>query len=169
TGTVDPDAAVVDQPIQVGTDRYGSILVGGAPDDLSADRLEAVQYAATVAALRQVQARAVAEADRRFQAVCLEELVTGHVTDRTVLMDRAAAFKWDLAEPRAVLLAELEEFGGRPFGALAGTPEEGSLRRQVAEAAMASLGTSAIVWERSREIAVLIEATPADGSLAAAG
>src|SRR5204863_5150619 len=145
--------AAVDQPIQVGPDRYGSILIGGAPEDLSADRLEAVQYAATVAALRQVQARAVAEADRRFQAVCLEELVTGHVTDRAVLMDRAAAFTWDLAEPRAVLLAELEEFGGRPFGTLAGTPEEGSLRRQVAEAAVVSLGPTAIVWERSREIA----------------
>jgi purine catabolism regulator len=169
TGSVDPAAAVVDQPIQVGADRYGSILVGGAPDDLSADRLEAVQYAATVAALRQVQARAVAEADRRFQAVCLEELVTGHVTDRAVLMDRAAAFAWDLAEPRAVLLAELEEFGGRPFGTLAGTPEEGSVRRQVAEAAMASLGPTAIVWERSREIAALIDASPGDDSLAAAG
>ena len=43
------------------------------------DRLEAIEYAATVAALRQVQTRAVAEADRRFQAVCLEELITGHV------------------------------------------------------------------------------------------
>jgi purine catabolism regulator len=169
TGSVDARSAVVDQPIQVGGDRYGSILVGGAPDELSADRLEAVQYAATVAALRQVQARAVAEADRRFQAVCLEELVTGHVTDRAVLMDRAAAFTWDLTEPRAVLLAELEEFGGRPFGSLAGTPEEGSLRRQVAETAATSLGPTAIVWERSREIAALIEVPPGDGALAAAG
>ena len=37
--------------------------------------LVAVEQAATVAALRLVQARGIAEADRRFQAVCLEELV----------------------------------------------------------------------------------------------
>jgi purine catabolism regulator len=151
------DGAIV-QPIQVGAERYGAILVAGDEATLGPDRLEAIEYAATVAALRQVQTRAVAEADRRFQAVCLEELITGHVADRTVLMERAAAFAWDLTTPRAVLLADVEAIAGRPFSALAGTPEEGALRHRLAEAARASLGPGSIVWERSREIGALVSA-----------
>lgn len=151
-------ARAIVQPIQVGAERYGAILVGDDDAGLGPDRLEAIEYAATVAALRQVQTRAVAEADRRFQAVCLEELITGHVADRTVLMERAAAFAWDLTAPRAVLLAEVEAIAGRPFSALAGTPEEGALRHQLAEAARASLGAGSIVWERSREIGALVSA-----------
>ena len=148
------------QPIQVGAERYGAILVADDEAGLGPDRLEAIEYAATVAALRQVQTRAVAEADRRFQAVCLEELITGHVADRSVLMERAAAFAWDLATPRAVLLADVEAVAGRPFSALAGTPEEGALRHGLAEAARASLGPGSIVWERSREIGALVSAGP---------
>ena len=152
------------QPIQVGAERYGAILVADDESGLGPARLEAIEYAATVAALRQVQTRAVAEADRRFQAVCLEELITGHVADRTVLMDRAAAFAWDLTTPRAVLLAEVEAIAGRPFSALAGTPEEGALRHRLAEAARAALGPTAIIWERSREIGALVSAGVQTGS-----
>jgi purine catabolism regulator len=155
--TIDPERTALRQPIQVGPDRHGEIVVEDGPS-LGPDQLEALEYAATVAALRQVQARAVAEADRRFQAVCLEELVTGHVTDRVVLLERAVAFDWDLTPPRAVLLAEVEAFAGRPFGSLAGTAEEASLRRQLGEAASSSLGPRAITWERSREIAALLVA-----------
>jgi purine catabolism regulator len=160
----DPGLRPIVQPIQVGVERYGSILVAPGEAELGPDRMEAVEYAATVAALRQVLTRAVAEADRRFQAVCLEELITGHVTDRSVLMERAAAFAWDLLTPRAVLLAEVDAMAGRPFSALAGTPEEGALRHRLAEAARASLGPGAIVWERSREIGALVPADDQAGS-----
>jgi purine catabolism regulator len=157
-----PGHGAVVQPIQVGGERYGAILVADDDGGLGSDRLEAIEYAATVAALRQVQTRAVAEADRRFQAVCLEELVTGHVTDRSVLMERATAFAWDLATPRAVLLAEVEAMTGRPFTALAGTPEEAALRHRLGDAARASLGGRAIIWERSREIGALVIAKGVD-------
>ena len=112
------------QSILAGADRHGTIVALGRAEDLGDDELEALDYAATVAALRLVQARAGAEADRRFQAVCLEELATGHVTDREALLERAAAFGWDLTTPRAVLVAELHELDGRPFGQLAGSAEE---------------------------------------------
>ena len=157
-GSTGNGSGAIVQPIQVGAERYGAILVAGDEAALGPDRMEAIEYAATVAALRQVQTRAVAEADRRFQAVCLEELITGHVADRTVLMERAAAFAWDLATPRAVLLADVEAIAGRPFSALAGTPEEGALRHRLAEAARASLGPGSIIWERSREIGALVSA-----------
>ena len=157
------DPGVVVRDIQVGGDRYGAILVAAGDAQLGADRLEAVEYAATVAALRQVQTRAVIETDRRFQAVCLEELVTGHVADRSALLDRAAAFAWDFGLPRAVLLASVESVDGRPFADLVGSVEEGSLRHRLAETARSSLGPQAIVWERHREIGALV-AVAADGN-----
>jgi purine catabolism regulator len=133
------------QPIMVDGEPYGAIVTLGASETMSTDDLEALQFAATVAALRQVQARALVEDDRRFQAVCLEELVSGHLTDRSVLSERAAAFGWDLSLPRAVLLAQAESSAG---GA--------DTVRTLADAARAALGGTAIVWERSTQAAALL-------------
>lgn len=147
--------SVTVKPIQVSQERFGAIVALADVDDLADDQLDALEYAATVAALRQVQARAIAEADRRFQAICLEELVTGHV-DRGVLMERAVAFKWDLSVPRAVVLVQLDEVGGRPYAQLAGTAEETAVGHRLADAARLALGARAIVWERSAEVAALV-------------
>jgi len=140
------NAPAVLQPVMVDGEPYGAIVALAAPDSLSTDDLEALQFAATVAALRQVQARAVVEDDRRFQAVCLEELVSGHLTDRSVLSERAAAFGWDLSLPRAVLLAQAESSTGGDADTV----------RSLAEAARTALGPSAIVWERSTQAAALL-------------
>ena len=161
-GEVELDATM--QPIRVGADRYGTVVVLGALSPAEDEDLEALEYSATVAALRQVQARAVSEADRRFQAVCLEELVTGHVADRGVVLDWAIEFGWDLSAPRAVLVAVLEAEGGtgparRPSG-------EGAAQRRhrLAEAARMTLGHTAIVWERSGEVAALMAPGPRGGA-----
>jgi PucR family transcriptional regulator, purine catabolism regulatory protein len=148
--------ASVVQPIQAGADRLGAAIVLAERAALGDDELMALERAAGVAALRLAQARAVAEADRRFQAVCLDELVTGHLADRGVLHERAAAFGWDLAVPRAVLVAEIERLGERAFKQFAGTAHEGRARHQVAAAAAAILGSQAIVWERSTGLAALV-------------
>jgi len=76
-------APVTVHPIQVDGEQHGSIVVLAQgqgehreqeqPGELGEDALVAVEQAAMVAALRLVQARGLAEADRRFQAVCLEE------------------------------------------------------------------------------------------------
>jgi purine catabolism regulator len=139
------DAPATLQPVMVDGEQYGALVALAAADSMSTDDLEALQFAATVAALRQVQARAVVEDDRRFQAVCLEELVSGHLTDRSVLSERAAAFGWDLSLPRAVLLAQAESTGG-----------DADAVRSLAEAARAALGVGAIVWERSTQAAALL-------------
>lgn len=149
-------AVVAVRPIQVGSELHGAVIVLAEEGTLGDEESEAVEHAATVAALRLVQARAVAEADRRFQAVCLEELVTGHVADRGILRERFVAFGWDLSIPRAVLVAELEEIAGKPLAQMAGTPEEATARRRMAEAARSSLGREAIVWERSTGTAALV-------------
>jgi PucR family transcriptional regulator, purine catabolism regulatory protein len=140
------------QPIMVDGEPYGAIVALAAAEALSSDDLEALQFAATVAALRQVQARALVEDDRRFQAVCLEELVSGHLTDRSVLSERAAAFGWDLSLPRAVLLAQAESTSG----------SDASTVRVLADAARTALGGTAIVWERSTQAAALLAPRTAD-------
>lgn len=153
------------QPIQAGLDVHGATIVVAEPHALADDALMAIEHASTVAALRLVQARAVAEADRRFQATCLDELVTGHLTEWAALHERAVAFGWDLTIPRAVLIAEIETLGGRRFTELAGTADEGRARQRLVDAARATLGRDAIIWERSAGIASL---TPAGDLLAAA-
>lgn len=168
---LDPDGAVlaasnnltpagrggeVSVPIQVDVEHHGSILVHTDGGDLGEEALVAVEQAATVAALRLVQARGIAEADRRFQAVCLEELVAGHVTDRGVLHERALAFGWDLTVPRAVLVAELTEPDGQRFSPPAGTPEESRAWQRLAETVTSALGRGAIVWQRSTGVAALV-------------
>ena len=150
------------QPIMVDGEPYGAVVTLGDSETMSTDDLEALQFASTVAALRQVQARALVEDDRRFQAVCLEELVSGHLTDRSVLSERAAAFGWDLSLPRAVLLAQAESSNAGDAEAV----------RSLADAARAALGGSAIVWERSTQAAALLAPRSADPAMledAAAG
>jgi purine catabolism regulator len=156
------DSPATLQPIMVDGEPYGAIVALAAPETLSTDDLEALQFAATVAALRQVQARALVEDDRRFQAVCLEELVSGHLTDRSVLSERAAAFGWDLSLPRAVLLAQAESATGADADTV----------RALADAARAAFGANAIVWERSTQAAALLvprTAEPASLQEAATG
>lgn len=166
-------AAVLDgepvlvQPIRAGSEHFGSIVVAAGDAPLEAEGADALEYAATVAALRLVQARVVAEADRRFQAICLEELISAPV-DRAVLLERATAFKWDLSIPRAVLLARIEELGGRPFAHLAGRAEESQARHRLADAVRTGSGRTAITWERSAEVAALV-AAPRSATAAAEG
>jgi PucR family transcriptional regulator, purine catabolism regulatory protein len=146
------------QPVIAGAEPEATILVLAEPNELGNDDLMAVERAAIVTALRLVQERMAAEVDERFRAVCLDELVTGHLTDESVIRERALAFGWDLSRPRAVLVAEIDSVGGRPFGELVGTPHERWNTRRLVEAARAALGTDAIVWERSAGLAALVAA-----------
>ena len=134
----------IPQPIQVGADRYGAILVSDDDGELGPDRLEAVEYAATVAALRQVQTRAVAAADRRLP---------GGLPRGTDHRPRHGPKRPDGAR-RGVCLGPGDPSGspagrgrgdGRstPSPRSAGTPEEGALRHRLAEAARTSLGPGA--------------------------
>jgi purine catabolism regulator len=148
------EAAATVQPIMVDGEPYGAIVALAAAERMSTDDFEALQFAATVAALRQVQARALVEDDRRFQAVFLEELVSGHL-DRSVLSERAAAFGWDLSLPRAVLLAQAESSTGGDADTV----------RSLAEAARTALGPTAIVWERSTQAAALLAPRTADPAM----
>src|SRR5207302_7390560 len=71
------------------------------------DGVVALERAAVVVAVRLAQASAVAEAQERFAAISLEELVSEQ-GDAGDVAERAISFGWDLARPRAVLLASID-------------------------------------------------------------
>ena len=133
-----PSPPVSRQPIHAGDHQYGEIvaLTGGPP--LDDDQLLALERASMAIAVRLAQASAVAEAQERFAAISLEELIAGHVGDAADVAERANSFGWDLGRPRAVLLASVDpptddrladgarhDRRGRPRHAWAVTPSSG--------------------------------------------
>jgi PucR family transcriptional regulator, purine catabolism regulatory protein len=142
------EKASVRQAIRAGQQHYGEIVAATDPAAIDQDGHVALERAATGVAVRLAQASAVAAAQERFQAISLEELVAGHAGDPADVAERATAFGWDLARPRAVLLASIDP----PFDAA--TPAK--TLTTIAAAARATLGPDAIVWVRSTTIAVLL-------------
>jgi purine catabolism regulator len=146
TVPVDVSAAVgVRRTISAGDHNYGEIVA--FTDALDEDGLVALERAAVAIAVRLAQASAVAEAEERFAALSLEELMSGQ-GNPTDVAERAISFGWDLSLPRAVLLASIDppEDGRIPAAAL----------NTIAAAARATLGPDAIVWTRSATIAALL-------------
>lgn len=150
-------ASAIRRPIAAGDHVYGEVVVLTDGRPLAEDGLIAVERAAMVVAVRLAQASAVAEAEERFAALSLEELIAGHAGASTDVTERAISFGWDLARPRAVLLASIDppdppdppDQGNIPTGAL----------NTIAAAARATLGPDAIVWTRSATIAALVAPT----------
>ena len=140
--------AAVRRPIRAGSHDYGAVVALTGEAALDPDGLVALERAADSVAVRLAQARAVAEAQERFAAISLEELVAGHAGDPAEVAERAISFGWDLTRPRAVLLASVDppEAGTIPAAAL----------NTIAAAARATLGRDAIVWTRSATIAALL-------------
>jgi purine catabolism regulator len=109
---------------------------------------EVLERAPVALAARLAQVSAVAEAQGRFAALTLEQLLAGHVSYADDVTERAISFGWDLNRPRAVLLASIDPPVDSSLlpGALA----------TIAAAARATLGHDAIVWTRSATIAALL-------------
>jgi purine catabolism regulator len=134
--------------IRAGDHNYGEIVALTAERAFDQDHLVALERAAMAIALRLAQARAVAEAEERFAALSLEELIAGHAGYGEDVAERAIAFGWDLSRPRAVLLASIDP------------PTDSIILPRalatIAAAARATLGHEAIVWTRTATIAALL-------------
>jgi len=146
---LNPDStSAVRQSIRAGDQDYGAVVVDVTEAGLNADGIIAMERAAMGLAVRLAQAAAVAESQERFEALSLEELVSGHGGSATDVAERAVTFGWDLSRPRAVLLASIDP------------PEEGPIPPNalstIAASARATLGRDAIVWTRSATIAALV-------------
>jgi purine catabolism regulator len=85
-------AAGVHRTISAGGHDYGEVVA--FTDALDQDGLLALERAAVAVAVRLAQASAVAEAQERFAALSLEELVSGHGNPADVA-ERAVSFGWD--------------------------------------------------------------------------
>jgi len=152
------DAFVSREAIRIGTNDHGWVLVLRPRAELTVDDSVALERAALAAAMRQAQSSAVAEAEERFAALSLEELISGHVTSASEISERAASFAWDLQRPLAVLLASVDApIDRRRLPTALST---------IAAAARASLGPTAIVWSRSTTIAALVGVDGDDGDVA---
>jgi purine catabolism regulator len=140
--------ATLRYPIRAGEAAYGEIVAYTDDGPTDPDALVALERAALAVAVGLAQASALAEAEERFAAISLEELIAGHAGNTADVAERAASFGWDLTRPRAVLLASIDppDDGIIPPAAL-GT---------IAAAARATLGPDSIVWTRSATIAALI-------------
>jgi len=143
--------------VRAGSRHYGEIVVGAESDQLDVEAHVAVERAAMGIATHLAQATAVAEANERFAALSLEQLISGHRRSVEEVVERSVSFGWDLAVPRAVLLASIDP----PVDADVADRALATM----AAAARATLGADAIVWRRSATIAALI--TVADDSPAA--
>jgi PucR family transcriptional regulator, purine catabolism regulatory protein len=138
----------VSHSIRAGDQAYGAIVALCPADTLREDAAMALERAAMAVAMRQAQATAVAETEERFAAITLEELISGHARGVAEIAERAASFGWDLARPRAVLLASVDP--PTPDHVLA------PALATIAAAARATLGREAIVWRRTATIAALV-------------
>ena len=153
----DVDAATgVRQSIRAGAHDYGEIVAFTEGAAFDQDQLDALEQASLAIAVRLAQASAVAEAQERFAAISLEELIAGHGGDAAEVSERAISFGWDLGRPRAVLLASIDP-----------PTQRDTLQRAlgtIAAAARATLGRDAIVWTRSATIAALVAPTTDESS-----
>lgn len=140
------------RPVRVGGTKLGEIVIHAPPEELRPEDLMAMDQAATIAALQMAQARAVLTRERRYQAVLLDELVSGHpiAMDRTI--EHAAALGWDLRIPRTAIVVELRDAASGEEVLVAGRPLEDRSLQAVAPV----LRPADIVWARRSGVAALI-------------
>ena len=99
------------RPIRAGDHDYGEVVA--FTEQLDPVGVVALERAAVALAVRLAQASAVAEAQERFAAISLEELVSGQ-GDPGDVAERATSFGWDLAPPTSSSPCVDRSAGGRP-------------------------------------------------------
>lgn len=137
----------VRQPILAGEFRYGEIVALTTETELDDEgRLALQRFVIDRCADGPCHRRRRRRA--RFAATSLEELISGHAGDIADVAERAISFGWDLARPRAVLLASIDPPVDQDVVSTA--------LATISAAAQITLGREAIVWTRSTTIAALI-------------
>lgn len=145
------DPARVTRPVHNGDARSGEIVVWPGGTTLGPSDLNAVEQAATIAAVAMARERIVLNRTQRHRSLLLMELVSGRPTDRAELAENAAAMGWDLGIPRAAAVVEVT--GPTGPTKIVGQPIEDGLLRTAREA----LGPLSIVWGLPSGFAALIE------------
>ena len=148
------DPAAVTRPVHSGEARSGEIVVWPGEAELGPSELNAVEQAATIAAVAIARERVLLNRAQRHRALLLMELVSGRPMDRAEVAENAAAMGWDLGIPRAAIVVDVASRTG-PLK-VAGQPIEERLLHTAQEA----LGPLSIVWGLPSGLAALVGPGP---------
>lgn len=108
--------------VRVGRDVVGHLLLS-SDDDLAPIDRALVDIATTGVALEFAKARAALEAEAGLRGETVTDLVTGTYSDAQAVAVRAARLGYDLAEPRDLLLIDVESPDGEGMTADRGEPD----------------------------------------------
>jgi purine catabolism regulator len=156
-------AARTSRPIQTGPQRHGEMVLWAEESELGPDGVIALEHATTIAALEIAQARILVSREQRHRVLLLEELVAGRPRNPHEIAERAAAYGWNLATPRAASIVEVRDDAGR-------SPEVGgrALEDQLLAVARSVLGRDMLGWGLRSGIAILADIDKEGGERLAA-
>ncbi len=147
------------RPIRVGSTMYGSIIVVLTTQELHDGVGIAIDHAATVAALDMMKQQAVLNVERRFQGDFLDDLLSGRIQSREILLARANALAWNLERPALVMVIAFHRAGQDPaqrWRNHSSFRRDGTRLIDVARTSLQKLDRSAILWERSDSLVALL-------------
>jgi purine catabolism regulator len=147
------------RPIRVGSTIYGSIMVILTAQELHDGVGIAIDHAATVAALDMMKQQAVLNVERRFQGDFLDDLLSGRIQSREILLARANALAWNLDRPALVMVIAFHRAGQDPaqrWRNHSSFRREGTRLIDVARTTVQKLDRSVILWERSDSLVALL-------------
>lgn len=97
-------------PIVIGQDILGYVCSLKEFSSFTEMEQMALERAATVFALKMMQARAVAEVEIRLKGDFVDDLITGNFDSETTIIERARLLGYDLKQPHFVLIINVDSF-----------------------------------------------------------
>lgn len=160
------EAPKVLTPIIVGKECLGFVLVGQGLRPLEDVDLMAVEYAATVLALKLTGERIAVEVEARLKGEFLDELLSGAWRDEETTRQRASYLGHDLTQPHGLLVIQIDDLVLNPKDFRWQQRKAASLQRIVEETVRASVGRrwpQSIVSSKGDAVVVIVAIRPEDG------
>lgn len=96
-------------PVTVAREDYAYLIVWQSHQPPAPIPMNIVEQAATVIALEISKLRAVAEAEKRFRTILIEDLIQKKLTSRSDVLSKGELYGWDLAGAFTPLLVEIDD------------------------------------------------------------
>jgi PucR family transcriptional regulator, purine catabolism regulatory protein len=104
-----PGGQLAVAPIVAGGANHGSIIASASEGGLGAVAMQALERAATVAALVITKQLAVSAVESKFRGDFLRDALNGKAGAPQDVVDHSAELGWDVARPLAVVIARLDD------------------------------------------------------------
>jgi purine catabolism regulator len=159
----EPPLSLVVVPIVAGSHDHGRLVALRAAPLLGDADVQALERAATVAALAITKAQAVSAVEEKYRGDFLRDLVGGRANDPAVALSHCRSLGWDIDRPVVVVVAELDPAppASRAPEGLAMRPAQDRLARAW-EAAVRSHDSGAPVAGFAHEVVAVLSG--ADGA-----